>query len=228
MVCRVGGLAGDGSAFFGLGNTHVAASVFGPREQRGSRAERAAVVVEVHVAAFASQERKAPSRRDKRSVETAVLVRQAFEAVLETERFPRSEIRIVLTVLAADGGLRVACLNAASLALAHAGVPMRDLVAACAVGRVGETLLMDPTLREDGAGAGMPVALLPASGRLVLCQMDSRLPQTDFAPLLALAVEGAMHVAQILHQALTAHMAVLVDAAAAPTATAAQAQPVDV
>jgi exosome complex component RRP41 len=153
MVCRIGGFAGDGSALFTLGNTHVAASVFGPREQRGSRAERAAVVVEVHVAAFASQERKAPSRKDKRSVETAVLVRQAFEAVVETERFPRSEIRIVLNVLGADGGMRVACLNAASLALAHAGVPMRDLVAACAVGRVGETMLMDPTLKEDAAGA---------------------------------------------------------------------------
>jgi exosome complex component RRP41 len=222
MVCRIGGFAGDGSALFTLGNTHVAASVFGPREQRGSRAERAAVVVEVHVAAFASQERKAPSRKDKRSVETAVLVRQAFEAVVETERFPRSEIRIVLNVLGADGGMRVACLNAASLALAHAGVPMRDLVAACAVGRVGETMLMDPTLKEDAAGAVLPVAILPASGRIVMCQMDSKLPQSDFAPLLSLALEGAMHVSQVLRAALTAHMAVLVDAAAAPAAAAAQ------
>jgi exosome complex component RRP41 len=222
MVCRIGGFAGDGSALFTLGNTHVAASVFGPREQRGSRAERAAVVVEVHVAAFASQERKAPSRKDKRSVETAVLVRQAFEAVVETERFPRSEIRIVLNVLGADGGMRVACLNAASLALAHAGVPMRDLVAACAVGRVGETMLMDPTLKEDAAGAVLPVAILPSSGRIVMCQMDSKLPQSDFAPLLSLALEGAMHVSQVLRAALTAHMAVLVDAAAAPAAAAAQ------
>ncbi len=55
IECRVSGLAGDGSAFFSLGNTHVAAAVFGPREQRGSRTERATIVAEVHVAAFASQ-----------------------------------------------------------------------------------------------------------------------------------------------------------------------------
>ncbi len=147
-----------------------------------------------------------------------------FGAVVELERFPRSEIRIVLHVLAADGGLRVACLNAASLALAHAGVPMRDLVAACGVGQVGETLLMDPSLREDSAGAGMPVAILPASGKLVLCQMDSKLPVSQFAPLLSLAIAGAAHVAALLKQALTAHMALLVDAADA--ANAADAVPV--
>jgi exosome complex component RRP41 len=83
IVCRVGGLPGDGSAFFMLGNTHVVASVFGPHEQRGGGrpSEQCVVNVEVSVAAFAGQERKAPIRRDKRSAETAMLLEQVFEKV---------------------------------------------------------------------------------------------------------------------------------------------------
>jgi exosome complex component RRP41 len=78
--------------------------------------------------------------------------------VIEVDKFPRSEIRICVTVLCADGGMRAACVNAASLALAHAGVPMRELVAASGAALFAETLLADPTLREDAAGAALLVA----------------------------------------------------------------------
>ncbi len=40
----------------------------------------------------------------------------------------------LLQVLQADGGTRCAAINAALLALADAGIPMRDMVAACAAG----------------------------------------------------------------------------------------------
>ncbi len=40
----------------------------------------------------------------------------------------------MLQVLQADGGTRCAAINAALLALADAGVPLRDMVAACAAG----------------------------------------------------------------------------------------------
>lgn len=39
-----------------------------------------------------------------------------------------------MQVLQADGGTRVAAINAAVLALASAGVPLRDLAAGCAAG----------------------------------------------------------------------------------------------
>jgi exosome complex component RRP41 len=87
------------------------------------------------MAAFASREHKTPNRRDRRAAEMSAMLRRIFEAVIEVERFPRSEIRISVTVLAADGGTRCAAVNAVSLALAHAGVPMRDLVVACAAGQ---------------------------------------------------------------------------------------------
>jgi hypothetical protein len=44
-------------------------------------------------------------------------------------------------VLQADGGTRCAAINAAVLALADAGVPLRDLAGACAAGEGGGTSL---------------------------------------------------------------------------------------
>ena len=41
---------------------------------------------------------------------------------------------ISLTVLSLDGGLLAACLNAASIALVDAGVPMPSILAACSAG----------------------------------------------------------------------------------------------
>ena len=39
-------------------------------------------------------------------------------------------------------GTRAACVNAAFLALAHAGVPLRDMVAAVGVGYVEDRILL--------------------------------------------------------------------------------------
>jgi hypothetical protein len=43
-------------------------------------------------------------------------------------------------------GTRAACINAASMALADAGIPMRDLVVSCAAGYLNST----PLLGENG------------------------------------------------------------------------------
>jgi exosome complex component RRP41 len=39
-------------------------------------------------------------------------------------------------------GTRAACINAASMALADAGIPMRDLVVSCAAGYLNSTPLL--------------------------------------------------------------------------------------
>ena len=47
-----------------------------------------------------------------------------------------------LKFLQADGGSRCAALDAASVALADAGIPMRDMVSACAAGKVADTIIL--------------------------------------------------------------------------------------
>lgn len=51
------------------------------------------------------------------------------------EEFPKSTVDVYVCVLEAAGGELPAAVCAASLALADAGIAMRDLVAACSVVR---------------------------------------------------------------------------------------------
>ncbi len=80
-----------------------------------------------------------------------------------------------MQVLQADGGTRAACINAAFLALADAGVPMRDSVAACAAGYLDATPLLDLNYIEDsGGGPDVTVALHIKQDKVVLLQADNR------------------------------------------------------
>jgi len=76
-------------------------------------------------------------------MEISLLLKQTFEQVIRVERFPRSQIDINVHVLSADGGTRCACINAITLALIDAGIPMKDMVVACAAGMVSETPILD-------------------------------------------------------------------------------------
>jgi exosome complex component RRP41 len=68
--------------------------------------------------------------------EIQTAISSAFQAHLFTHLYPRSSIIISLHVLSLDGGLLAACLNAASLALVDAGVPMPSILAAISSGMV--------------------------------------------------------------------------------------------
>lgn len=72
-------------------------------------------------AAFASGEKRRAGRSDRRSVEAARALKGALEQTVITELLPRSQIDVCVHVLVADGGVQAACINAAMLALAHAG-----------------------------------------------------------------------------------------------------------
>ena len=74
--------------------------------------------------------------------------------------------------LQADGGTRCAAINAALLALADAGVPLRDMVAACAAGYLDKTPILDMNYLEDaGGGPDVVVGAHMSSGVIVLLQV---------------------------------------------------------
>lgn len=81
----------------------------------------------------------------------------------------------MLQVLQADGGTRCCAINAAMLALSDAGVPLRDMVAACAAGYLDGHALLDLNYMEDsGGGPDLSIALHTNLDQLNLVQMDSR------------------------------------------------------
>lgn len=62
--------------------------------------------------------------------------------VIQTQLYPRSQIDIVLQIVQSDGGAMHACMNAATLAVIDAGIPVTDYVCACSAGFVQESPLL--------------------------------------------------------------------------------------
>jgi len=126
----------DGSAYIEHGKNKILAGVYGPREVHPKHLalpDRTVVKCRYHMAPFSVQERKSPAP-SRREIELSKVIREALEPAIFMEYYPRTMINIFVEVLQADGGTRCAAITAAALALADSGIPMRDLVVACAAG----------------------------------------------------------------------------------------------
>ncbi|MFZ3168515.1 MAG: exosome complex exonuclease Rrp41 [Candidatus Methanoperedens sp.] len=194
----------DGSCYFEFGGNKVIAAVYGPREvhpRHQQKSTSAVVRYRYNMASFSVEERKRPGP-DRRSIEVSKVSREALEPVIFQEYFPRSAIDIFVEVLQADAGTRTAGINAASIALADAGIPMKSLVSACAVGKVDDTLVLDLNKDEDNYGqADMPIAMTP-DGKITLLQMDGHLTRDEFREGLEMAKKGCLEIAQLQRAAL--------------------------
>ena len=195
----------DGSALVEYGGTRVIAAVYGPREavpRHIALPDRAVLRCRYHMAPFSTEERKTPAPT-RREVELSKVIREALESVVLTELFPRTAIDVYMEVLQSDGGTRTAAITAASLALADAGVAMRDLVAGVAVGKVDGVLVLDIDEIEDNyAEADMPVAMAPSLGKVVLLQLNGVLTRDEFAKAMELARRGIMELYRLQKEAL--------------------------
>lgn len=195
----------DGSAYVEYGRTKIMAAVFGPREihpRHLAISEKAVIRCRYHMAPFSTEQRKSPAP-SRREVELSKVIREALEPAVFTEYYPRTSIDIFIEVLQSDGGTRCAGITAASLALADAGIPMKDLVASVAVGKVDGVVVVDLCDVEDKYGeADMPVALMPKFGEITLLQMDGNLSQSEFEQALRLAVESCQTIYEKQREAL--------------------------
>lgn len=195
----------DGSAYVEWGLNKVLAAVYGPREchpRHLQNTTRALVQCHYNMAAFSVDDRKRPGP-DRRSHEISKITSEALTHVVFTEYFPRTSIDVYIEVLQANAGTRCAGLTAASVALADAGVPMRDLVASCAAGKAADTVMVDLGKEEDNFGqADVPVGYVPRTEEIVLLQMDGELTHDEYALSLKMAIEGCKTVYEEQRNAL--------------------------
>jgi len=180
----------DGSAYIEQGKNKILAAVYGPREAHPKHIalpERAVIRCRYHMAPFSVDERKSPAP-SRREMELSKVIRESLEPVVLTELYPRTMI---------------AGITAASLALADAGIPMREIVAACAVGKIEGKLALDLSDAEDKYGeADLPVALVPNSSMITLLQMDGSLTPSEFERGLGMAVEACKAIHSMQREAL--------------------------
>lgn len=195
----------DGSAFIQQGKNKIIAAVYGPRElhpKHMALPDRAILRCTYRMASFSVQERKSPAP-SRREIELSKIIREALEPAIFLEFFPRSVIDVYIQVLEADGGTRCASVTAGSLALADAGIPMRDLVAGCAVGKADGVIIVDLCDIEDKEGeADVPMAMMPQLKRFTLLQMDGNLTKEEFNKIIELGINAIMKIYNLQKQAL--------------------------
>jgi exosome complex component RRP41 len=195
----------DGSAYIEHGKNKILAAVFGPKEMHPkhlSLPDRMVLRCRYHMAPFSVQERKSPAP-SRREVELSKVIRESLEPAVFVDLYPRSGIDIFVEVLQADGGTRCASITAAALAIADAGIPMRDLVVACAAGKIDDKVVLDLMDTEDKIGvADVPVAFMPNLNAVTLLQMDGVLTPEEFENAVNLAIEGCKKIYVMQKEAL--------------------------
>ena len=199
----------DGSALFALGKTIAIAAVYGPRQlhpQHMQNPSRAVLRCNYDLLSFSVSDRKKPGP-SRRSQEISKVTEWALVPVLDLREFPNTVIDVQIYILQADAGTRTAGINAASLALAHAGIPMRDLICSVAVGKLDKNLVVDLTKEEEdfeeGEGAtDFAMAKIANSDEFTLMQLDGKIQPEVINEVTKLATEACKQIYEVQKKAL--------------------------
>jgi exosome complex component RRP41 len=167
-----------GSAMFKMGKTIAYAAVYGPRDlypQVFQNPERGVLRCNYNMMAFSGsgeRVRPGPSRRSK---EISMVTTKALLPLLDLSDYPNTVIDVFIELIQTDAGTRCAGITAAAMALADAGIPMKDLVTAVAVGRIEDGVVVDVNKEEEdyeGGMADIAMAMSTRTGKVTLLQMD--------------------------------------------------------
>ena len=136
----------DGSALWKSGSTHVLAAVYGPIAPQNMNQEDDVGLVSVVI--------KSGKAEDNSHYETELgdFVTKILTSCVDTSRFPRCIIEVVLQIIQSDGSLLACLLHGAVAALMDAGIDLLYLPVAttCLVGANGKaSIRLDPTSVEE-------------------------------------------------------------------------------
>ncbi len=195
----------NGSATFKFGDTFAQAAVFGPQQMHPKHLQdplKAYIKCRYAMAPFSSKERIRPGR-SRRGTEISKVVKEALSSVIFLEDYPKTLINIYIEILQADATTRCAGLNAASLALVDAGIPMKNLITSCSVGKVDGQVVLDVGGPEDNFGdVDMAVAMIGNEDKYVLLQMDGIITRDELSRMLDLAKSGCSNLFDMQRNAL--------------------------
>jgi len=195
----------DGSALIEQGETRIMCAVYGPREclpKHLSEADRAYLNCVYTMVSFSTPERARPGP-SRRSVEISKVIKDCLSPAIFLERYPRTKIDVYMDVTNANAGTRCAAICAAAVALADAGIDMRDLVTAVASGKADGHLVLDMFELEDNYGeADMPLAMMPRTSEITLLQMDGELDKTEIKKLIEMNIKACREIYELQKSAL--------------------------
>ena len=209
MTAKVGVVPNaDGSAMFSFGDTIAIAAVYGPKKmhpQHMQNPETGVLRYTYNMISFSVQDRIRPGP-NRRSMEISKISEWALNPVLMIERFPGTVIDVHVNILQANASTRCAGINAASLALAHAGIPMKELVSSVSIGKLDKELVVDLSKKEEdweeGEGATDIPITMTESGKITHIQLDGKIGTKQLKEAIELARKACKDIYEVQKKAL--------------------------
>jgi exosome complex component RRP41 len=199
----------DGSALFAFGDTIAIAAVYGPRHlhpQHMQNPQKGILRCTYDMLSFSVPERKKPGP-SRRSQEISKVTEWALSSVIDLQDFPNTVVDVFITIISANASTRVAGINAAAMALAHAGVPMKEMVSAVSIGKIDRTLVADVSKAEEDYDEGesatdIPMAFLSKSGKISLLQLDGEIRPEELKRALKMGKEACKKIYDLQEKTL--------------------------
>lgn len=198
----------EGSAMYQSGDTIAIAAVYGPKKmhpQHLQNSEKGTLRCTYNMNSFSVSERIKPGP-SRRSMEISKITEWALEPVLMLDKFPNQVIDVHINIIQADAGTRCAGINAAAMALAHAGIPMKEMVSSISVGKLDKTIVVDLNKAEEDFEEGEGPTDIPISmthsGEITHLQLDGKITGKQLNEAIEMAKKACEKVYDIQKKAL--------------------------
>jgi len=198
----------DGSAMYKSGDTIAIAAVYGPKKMHPQHQQNPAkgqLRCSYNMLSFSVSDRIRPGL-NRRSTEIGKITEWALEPVVMLDKYPNMVVDVHIHITQADAGTRCAGINAASMALANAGIPMRDLVTSISMGKLDKTLVVDLTKEEEDWKEGEGPTDIPISmtkdGKITHLQLDGKISPNQLKEAIDLSKKACEKVYEIQKKAL--------------------------
>src|SRR3989344_565592 len=198
----------DGSAMFKMGNTVALSAVYGTRDLHPKFLQNPQTgILRCHynMMPFSGHGERVRPGGSRRSRELSMVIEKSLLPVLDLSEYPNAVVDVFIELPQTDAGTRCAGITAAAMALADAGLAMKDLISAVAIGKVDDKILVDLNYDEeayDGPKADIPVAMTPNSGKITLLQMDGEITKKELKKALEMAKKVCSQIYEIQKNAL--------------------------
>ncbi len=199
----------DGSAMYCSGKTIAIAAVYGPKKmhpQHLQNPEKGTLRCTYNMLSFSVADRIRPGP-NRRSTEIGKITEWALEPVVMLDKYPNMVVDVHVHITQADAGTRCAGINAAAMALAHAGIPMKDMVSSIAAGKLDKTVVLDLDKYEDseydeGEGSTDIPMTFTSRGKLTHIQVDGSINKEQLKEAMNMVLEASKEIYEVQKKAL--------------------------
>lgn len=208
MHIKIGAITqASGSAFVETSDCKVICGVYGPKQTNKVFSEKGKLWCDFRYAPFATESRRSQKGQEEDERRLSLVLTEAVVLSVQLDKFPKSIIECHVCALEAGNvnTMMAAAIVSVSLALTNAGIDMYDLVAACTVGDLRNTPMIDPSTEEQNSKeycGGMLVSRMASLGQVTHISQWGHVPLPRVKELSELCIDGCARVSELMREAL--------------------------